>query len=126
MPKHKNLNLNLPRLYLWFTSFSSGDHCNTIGASASEIAREMVEVMEDNLGEVDIKGKTKSERIVNIYGKISEIGHGFDSAHFEFEKGSWSTITLADHVSQENAKRILSEVKQNQKESRKHKKQMTK
>lgn len=108
------------RVYLWFTSFNSGDHCNTISYNASDIAREMTEQMEENLGPVDIEGNTKAERMLNIFNRINKLKDKFGKSdtYFGFQDTSWSTITLMDKQSVENVKRILSEAKQIKKKSR--------
>lgn len=108
------------RIYLWFTSFESGQHCNTISYNASDIAREMVEEMEENCGTVIIKGQTKAERIVNIFDKINKLKNkwGKDSLWIEFDDETWSTITLLDEQSVENVTRIIEEAKQIKNKSR--------
>lgn len=127
----------IPNIYLWFTSTRSGDHCNTIGASASAIAREMVEGMEENLGRVINLAKndkadrklSEGERILAIYERISKLKKGGESIYIDFEHESWSTITLIDIDSLNNVQRILGnkhpivinfpEVKEIKKKSRK-------
>lgn len=119
------------RIYLWFSSFDSGGHCNTISYNASDIAREMI-TMEENLGEVSIQKVFEmplksSERMLMIFDEINKLQdkEGKYEAWFEFADGSWSTITLLDSISVENVKRIIKEAQQIKKKVRIHKKVTT-
>ena len=97
-------------MFLWFTSFTSGDHCNTVHKNASEIAREMVENMEEHLGHIEsISGKTNGERILQIFDRINRLSHAFsdNETYFGFSDGSWSSVSLANTNSMNNAKIVL-------------------
>lgn len=91
MPKKKKL----PRVFMWFSSYDSGDHCNTIHTRPSEIARIMIEECEENLeSELQVSGTTQAERILTAFGKIDALEFGGQDVYFEWGDGSWATITL--------------------------------
>jgi len=99
---------NYPKVYLWFSSYDSGVHCNTIETSASAIAKDIVErimpdLNTDMLGEED---KNNSELKLHIFSEINKLKIG-ENCYFEFNDSSWMTITLLDPISLESVKDIL-------------------
>lgn len=107
---NKRTSKKTPKIYLWFTSFNSGEHCNTIAESAAAIAQEIVEQMEKNLGKVtNVAGETDGERMLNIFDAINRLEDKFgrETVCFAYVDSSWSCITLIDKTSLNNVKTLL-------------------
>jgi hypothetical protein len=97
-----------PKIYLWFSNYRSGDHCNTISLSPSDIATEIVDCILPN-ADTELEGcedKTKAETKFHILREINKLEAG-DNCYFGLLNETWMTITLLDDRSLNNVKKIL-------------------
>ena len=103
---------NYPKLYLWFSNYESGEHCNTVSSSAHSMATEIVEGCMENL-KADLEGqegKSSAEVKLYVFDKINTLEIG-ENCYFNFSDSSWMTITLIDPNSLMNIEKILANSK---------------